>query len=640
MEIENEKGMAECGKNIVEDVVKQILSTLPPKTLIRFKCVSKRWYALITDPRFVAKHLSNSMHNNLSTTSVLLKRSVCKDTRDAEQPEMVFSFLKFRNDIDNGGDHAHEEHSYFSGVEDVEIPLQTSSESLHIVGHCDGIICLVDLTGDMVFLWNPAIQESKLLPPNPYLQGYAFYYYAVAFGYDPKSNGYKVVKIGCPYPVGRERDDNGYYIYDPYKAVLYTHMGTDSDSWREIKTCSLETQTTILWPETFQMYFKNVCYWTGQEQNKELHAYEVDYPEDQFIGKVIIFFDPVDEVFHDMLFPDCFYDGNEFFFGMRLLVWNESISLFGLQNTFSKLGVSFGIWVMDELGGPKGAWTKHIAFELTEKPLAFLNSDEILLADTEDTNGDVIFYNLSTKKLNHLPIQSVRDDDYKAVVYVNSIVSVLGGNRLGRREDSSNAEISHSKYTSSPLSHSILERTHSYSVWAIPPDEVSIRVKKVMEGLRAEFGGPEIEPHIPVVGSIRMAHEDVLNEFKNYLQSRVISGYKAKVSRVVFRSSYYQCVSLLVDSSFSCKNYEITQRALNCNQIFGFCNRVRPHLSLLYGYLTEEEKKKAEEKVNILDESITSMSFPITRLALYKIDYKDTTLKSWEKIAEYPLLFD
>jgi hypothetical protein len=64
---------------------------------------------------------------------------------------------------------------------------------------------------------------------------------------------------------------------------------------------------------------------------------------------------------------------------------------------------------------------------------------------------------------------------------------------------------------------------------------------------------------------------------------------------------------------------------------------VRPHLSLLYGYLTEEEKRKARELVGALDESITSLSFPITRLALYKIDYKDTTLKSWEKIAEYPL---
>ncbi|KAL6215766.1 hypothetical protein ACLB2K_015194 [Fragaria x ananassa] len=69
----------------------------------------------------------------------------------------------------------------------------------------------------------------------------------------------------------------------------------------------------------------------------------------------------------------------------------------------------------------------------------------------------------------------------------------------------------------------------------------------------------------------------------------------------------------------------------------GLC--VRPHLSLLYGNLTGEERRKAQEKVTILDESITSMSFPITRLALYKTDYRDKRLKSWEKIAEYTLQY-
>jgi hypothetical protein len=59
-----------------------------------------------------------------------------------------------------------------------------------------------------------------------------------------------------------------------------------------------------------------------------------------------------------------------------------------------------------------------------------------------------------------------------------------------------------------------------------------------------------------------------------------------------------------------------------------------PHLSLLYGDLTEEEKKKAEEKANILDETIRSLSFQVTRLALYKTDTEDKTLKSWEKIVE------
>ena len=62
-----------------------------------------------------------------------------------------------------------------------------------------------------------------------------------------------------------------------------------------------------------------------------------------------------------------------------------------------------------------------------------------------------------------------------------------------------------------------------------------------------------------------------------------------------------------------------------------------PHLSILYGDMTDEEMKKAQEKATILDESIGSLSFQVSRLALYKTDPDDKTLKSWEKIAEYSL---
>lgn len=62
-----------------------------------------------------------------------------------------------------------------------------------------------------------------------------------------------------------------------------------------------------------------------------------------------------------------------------------------------------------------------------------------------------------------------------------------------------------------------------------------------------------------------------------------------------------------------------------------------PHLSILYGDLSDEEKKKAQEKANILDESIGSLSFQISCLALYETDTEDITLKSWKKIAEFNL---
>ncbi|KAK9920081.1 hypothetical protein M0R45_028643 [Rubus argutus] len=411
---------SEFGNNVDEDVVEQILSILPPKALMRFKCVSKTWYALITNPRFVAMHLSNSnsnsnsMHNNLSTTGVLLKRLVHNDTNTNEtdeantsnvtndEAEEVISFLHFRKDHDDNDVDDKHERSFLFSIQDVNIPLSTGlkthPESLSIIGHCNGIICLAHSISGEVVLCNPSIQEFKLLPSSPYLP--------------------------------------------------------DSD-WQ------------------------------------------------------------------------------------------------------------------------------------------------------------------------HAPLFR--------------IVSVLGGNNLKSRDNSTpNTGFSLFKYFSLSFGHSMVEKkSHSYSVWAFPSDDMSLRIKKVMEGLRVEFGGSKIEPHITLIGSIRMTHEDVINKFRS-LRSLVISSFEAKVNRVVTRSSYYQCVSLLIHSSNKV-SLELSYAIGVCGGEFQFWNDVRPHLSLLYGYLTEEERKKAQERVSILDEAINSLSFPVTRLALYKIGYKDTSLRSWEKIAEYPL---
>lgn len=62
-----------------------------------------------------------------------------------------------------------------------------------------------------------------------------------------------------------------------------------------------------------------------------------------------------------------------------------------------------------------------------------------------------------------------------------------------------------------------------------------------------------------------------------------------------------------------------------------------PHLSLLYGDLSDEEKRKAQERANAIDDTLGGLTFQITRLALYKTDTEDKTLKSWEKIAECTL---
>ncbi|KAL6146541.1 hypothetical protein ACLB2K_057219 [Fragaria x ananassa] len=129
------------------------------------------------------------------------------------------------------------------------------------------------------------------------------------------------------------------------------------------------------------------------------------------------------------------------------------------------------------------------------------------------------------------------------------------------------------------------QRKETYTVWGIPPDHVVERIKKIIEALRAEFGGPEIEPHITVVG----------------LDTLVV------IYIVVMRMRFVRPAAHM------------------------------PHLSLLYGNLTEEERKRALEKVTELDDSIASLKFTMSRLVLYKTHSEARDQHSWEKVMEYNL---
>ncbi|KAF3453052.1 hypothetical protein FNV43_RR03485 [Rhamnella rubrinervis] len=388
--------------DLPEEVVTEILLRLPLESLIRFKCVKRSWYALISDPAFVAKHLRLhhcNNYNKVSSSPSLFVRYLRVNSLLRREIVQEFSILNLVNDDDNG-----ENGRVNSVVENFELPVIPGGKSLRLVSQCDGIILLAHLEANIALLWNPAIREFKVLQNSCFPDGFVIL--GVGFGYDCRANDYKAVRI-----VSSVNPNDGNHS----RAEVYT-LGTDS--WREIK---LHIKVGFIPGDRREVYCKGAYYWWIQNHIRT---------------NMILSFDMCDEEFHEITVPV----NVEMAEGMpsTLAVWNDSLALFisPLQRGVSKL---IDMWVMDDcFGGVKRfSWTKHLVIETPSGisiPVAFWSSDELLMAKTywkSDQTGFhtemLVSYNLHTQKVRNLPICGVLPGSAIAFSFVKSLISVKGG---------------------------------------------------------------------------------------------------------------------------------------------------------------------------------------------------------------------
>ncbi|PON35983.1 F-box domain containing protein [Parasponia andersonii] len=375
--------------HLSEELVVEIFSWLPPESLIRFKCVSKSWYALIngliTDPKFVAKHLHNIKKNMFSPASLivgglLLENDILKTGLAGFEVKEVLSLLTIFNDDGNNKNHIH------SFIEDLP-QFNTSHVTTY---HCNGIICLFsDLKTTM--LWNPALMEVKFLPERGLV--YLYGLLGMGFGYDCRAHDYKIISIASHYIYGGH--------YHPSKAEIYT---LHNNCWREIKMPMLSTNVMHR-----NVYCKGVCYWLVQEDKG-----------------MILSFDMCDELFHTIPLPHKLGPLQEDH--MNLMVWNDSVALLSYPG-HNWYQVSIEIWIMnDSFSGGEGIrpfyWSKYqIVGPISGigVPLMFWRNDELLV---EGRDGDLVSYNLRTQKLRNIVTPRTSRISYLACSYVKSLVSL------------------------------------------------------------------------------------------------------------------------------------------------------------------------------------------------------------------------
>lgn len=361
-----------------EDVLIQILSRLPVKSLMRFRTACKSWNSLVKSPAFVSKHLEN--HTNSSTVKNISRLLVCH--RDNPTNKRLISL--FTND--NLKEFVSQDLSPF---------FDNKFGHVRLIGPCNGIVCLYGFT-DNIALWNPSIREFKTLPvstiPRPpdarILGG------DLAFGFDSKTNDYKVMQIlFC--------SSNKFGV--AYHVEIYN---LTTDSWREYGGI---VPANIMYVNIWSMLYRTetFCWWAKDGDHE-----------------IILSFDMANEEFKRSPLPSDIEDlGGEHRITRAIVPMNESIALIVYpQKQVEKF---FDLWVMKELGVEK-SWTRLSTIgplSGIERPLGFWNKGEFIL---ENSFGELVLYDHCSQQIKNLGLQGKRDR-LEVVVYMESLVALNSG---------------------------------------------------------------------------------------------------------------------------------------------------------------------------------------------------------------------
>ncbi|KAJ0801407.1 putative F-box domain-containing protein [Helianthus annuus] len=218
-----------------DNVMCEVISRLPVKTIIRCKCVCKKWRDLVSDSYFVHLHLSRSRDAALmilTTTRPGILKWV-ELGHEAENPCVRVKWLDLM------------------GCAPVADYYQT------LVGSVNGLICSFQFSNEddqQVVIFNPVLEEHMILPqPRQDLS-------QLGYGFGVSRGGeYKVIRI-C----ARISSTPNLYDEDKIEAVEIEVYTLGTGQWRILGQTPLNLNLKP-WPNS-GVFVNSHVYWLGDDQ--------------------------------------------------------------------------------------------------------------------------------------------------------------------------------------------------------------------------------------------------------------------------------------------------------------------------------------------------------------------------------------
>ncbi|KAL0413891.1 UNVERIFIED_CONTAM: putative F-box protein [Sesamum radiatum] len=379
---------------INDDIVKEILSYLPVKSLLRFKTVIKSWQDIIGSWAFVKLHLENSCNNCSDDQGILVLVS------DGNTHKRKLS-TKF---IDCGklcGESTLDGDCFTEPSRRNDIPCCP-----RMVGPINGLICIHGIhPSTAIALCNPSLAKTQFLPMSPISStcNPDAYRRCVGFGFDFVHKDLKVVQLSIFLVLPRE-----------IRVEVYSQSTT---TWKE-----LDHQI----PKDMLIKMVIMPYKNGSLPFSHWLAFR-RLPRVDGANMIILSFNLQDEVFEQTPLPPCIHDAA--YKGevkLEFLAEDDSLLLFaypfmGLnypEDVFSER------WALNGLGDD-GRWTRLSSIRtvpLIPKPLVVLKNGALVWEDSRKTKK-LVFYNYCTQEVTNVIEIPPKQCAVKVLGYKGSLIS-------------------------------------------------------------------------------------------------------------------------------------------------------------------------------------------------------------------------
>jgi len=261
---------------------------------------------------------------------------------------------------------------------------QEDGRDINILGSgINGILCLyVEGFNSKVVLWNPAIEEYKVIPFSPafFVPPYVRVMNQIhGFGYDYIRDDYKVIQY-VDFHTNMSK-----VSYDP----LWEIYSLKSNSWRKL---DLDTTTFYHCPIGVleQVYMNGVCHWLGRDETNIDNVYLVSFD----LGNEVFFLTSILLTMDDNIDSDLV--------DTHLVILNESIAL--ISNDL-KISI-FHISILGEIGVNE-SWIKLFTvgpLSCIGRPIGVWKNGDIFFVKENEEDEELAKCDLITHTIQELGI--------------------------------------------------------------------------------------------------------------------------------------------------------------------------------------------------------------------------------------------